>query len=103
MTDGNAVWVVETSRWISSLEHQAFDSRDTAVAAVEAELAEMFGGWSTCPDLHADGCKWRKVPALEWANLGFDETATDRWMHSTRRTDIWHRERIYVRPIQEDE
>src|SRR5438105_4841672 len=96
-------YTIETSRWSSALEGEIFQTRKAAIDAVKAELSEMYGGWRTCPDSHGGGCKWRNVSAYEWEGLGFDTSATDRWMHSTRRTDIFHRERIYVRPLAEGE
>lgn len=97
-TSSGEAWFVLTSRWISSVGDETYDSREAAVAAVEAELAEMFGGWRTCPPSHTGGCKWRRMSADAWAEYGFNRTATDRWIHSTERTDVWHRERIYVAP-----
>lgn len=97
------MFVIETGRFDLGgykLEHE---TREAARAEVERAIGDMYGcGWSTCPPSHDEQCKWRKVSEYEWKQLGYDSEATDRWMHRTTRTDIWHRERIWIRPVADN-
>ena len=90
-------YLIDTSRFYLEGYQTEFDTRNEAIEAVKAIISDMHGGWSTCPQSHLAGCKWRQVSQQEWTALGFDPTAEARWMHRTTRTDLWHRERIWVR------
>jgi hypothetical protein len=98
-----AGWIVRLGRWgPHGIEDEVFPSRAEAVKEVQTllgSMAEQPGGWHSCPESHAGGCKWARVRKNEWDTLGWDHAATDRWRHCTRG-DRWHRERIYVRPAE---